>query len=62
MFSIPISLDKSPLSIKKFFCFWKREFTEFNPFFVSILKYLFSVGNILQNLLMSFTEFVKDRA
>jgi len=55
-------LERSPLSIKKFFSFLKKYFKELSPFFVSILKYFLSPGSNLQNLSISSLEFVKDNA
>ena len=61
-FSIPISFDKSPLSIKKFFPFLKIEDKLLIAALVYNLNILFSLGKILKNFLISSSEFTKDRA
>ena len=62
MFSISTSFDKSPRSIKKTLPFFNIDLKFLTALKVSILNILFLFFSNLLNLIISFTEFVKDKA
>jgi len=62
IFSIDISFDKSPLSIKKLLAIFFNNLKLFKACKVSILYIFFSLGSNFENFTMSLTEFVNDKA